>query len=58
MLATLPAPLQQAAQLRLEYPELSLSELGEMMSPPLSRSGMNHRLQKLIDLAESMPDKK
>ena len=39
----------------MEYPELSLSELGEMMNPPLSRSGINHRLQKPIEIARSLP---
>lgn len=56
MLPTLPAALQEAARLRLENPELSLSELGAMMSPPLSRSGMNHRLQKLMELAGALPE--
>lgn len=56
VLASLPASLQEAARLRMEYPELSLSELGQKMSPSLSRSGMNHRLQKLIELAESLPE--
>lgn len=54
VLASLPVPLQEAARLRVEYPELSLSELGQKMSPALSRSGMNHRLQKLMELAEKL----
>ncbi len=56
MLASLPAPLREAARLRMEYPELSLSELGQKMSPSLSRSGMNHRLQKLLELAEKLKE--
>ena len=38
--------------LRVEHPELALRELRELLSEPLSRSGVNHRLKKLIDLAE------
>ena len=36
-----------AARLRLENPFDSLRELGEKLSPPLSRSGVNHRLEKI-----------
>ena len=38
--------------LRLEYPELSLSELAEMFDPPVTKSCLNHRLRKLVELAE------
>lgn len=44
--------LKELAQLRLENPDLSLSQIGQMLNPPLSRSGVNHRLQKIIDLSE------
>ncbi len=44
--------LQEIAQIRLENPDLSLQQIGEMLSPPLSRSGVNHRLQKIMSLAE------
>ena len=33
-------------------PELSLRELGDMLSSPLSRSGVNHRLQRIVELSE------
>ncbi len=46
-LADLPENLQQAATLRLENPGLSIRELGEVMDPPLGKSGMFHRLGKL-----------
>lgn len=49
----LPEELQQVALLRMANPELSLAELGKLLMPPLSRSGVNHRLQKLEKLAES-----
>ena len=54
-LENLPPELQTLARLRLENPELSLRELGEALEPPLTRSGVNHRMQKLLKLAQ-MPD--
>ena len=52
ILAGLSPALVQAAGLRREYPDASLSELGEMSEPPVGRSGMNHRLAKLSRLAK------
>ena len=52
----LPPSLQEIAELRLSYPELSLKELGEMLDPPIGKSGVNHRLRKLSEIAESLPD--
>lgn len=46
--------LKAVAMLRLQYPESSLKELGELMEPPLGRSGVNHRLQKLSEIAERL----
>lgn len=51
-LDSLPEELRELAKLRLEYPEMSLRELGEALSEPISRSGVNHRLNRLIELAE------
>lgn len=51
-LKSLPDKLREVAELRLENPEVSLKELGEMMSPPISKSGINHRLNKIIERAE------
>jgi len=48
----LPESLREIAQLRIENPEASLQELADMMEPPLSKSGVNHRLRKLEQLAE------
>ena len=48
----LPDELKTVAQLRYDYPELTLRELGEKLDPPISRSGVNHRLEKIIRLAE------
>jgi DNA-binding protein WhiA len=50
--ASLPAQLRQVAELRIEYPYLSLTELAEMADPPLGRSAINHRLRRLAALAE------
>lgn len=44
--------LKSVANLRYDYPELTLRELGEMLDPPISRSGVNHRLEKIIRMAE------
>jgi DNA-binding protein WhiA len=43
--------LRIAGDLRLENPELTLSELGELFDPPLSRSGVNRRLSQLTEMA-------
>lgn len=51
-LSTLPDKLQATAALRLEYPELTLSELAEMFDPPVSKSCLNHRLRKLLSLSK------
>ncbi len=48
---TLSPELKELAKLRLENPEMPLSELGASLSTPISRSGVNHRLKKLIDTA-------
>ena len=48
----LPLPLRQMAEVRLQYPEASLKELGEAMNPVLGKSGVNHRLRRLSEIAE------
>ena len=53
-LSLLPEELRQTAELRLEYSDISLSALGAMLNPPISKSGVNHRLQKIILLAETL----
>lgn len=57
-LKALPEKLQEVAWLRLEYPEASLKELGELATPRLSKSAINHRMRKLLKLAKSLPDRK
>lgn len=51
VLGRLPTELQDAARARLENPDLSLRELGELMEPAIGKSGMNHRLKKLESIA-------
>ena len=50
-LESLSVELQQTAKLRLENPEMPLKELGELMNPPVGKSGVNHRLKKLRSIA-------
>ncbi|MFY9121132.1 MAG: DNA-binding protein WhiA [Syntrophomonadaceae bacterium] len=53
-LEKLPPRLQMIAGLRLENPDVSLKELGEMMDPPIGKSGVNHRMRKLEELADDL----
>ena len=50
--------LREIAELRLEYPERSLQELGQMLDPPIGKSGVNHRLRKLGDIANQMRERR
>ena len=50
----LPVKLRQTAGLRLENPEATLTELAEMLDPPVSKSALNHRMRKLIELASEL----
>ena len=52
--SNLPANLKQIAELRLENPEMPLKELGEELDPPVGKSGVNHRLRKLSEIAKSL----
>ena len=51
LLESLPGKLRQAAAAREENPESALTELAEMMEPPITKSAMSHRLKKLVELA-------
>lgn len=53
-LDSLPDKLKEVARLRLAYPEAALSELGEMLSPPLKKSGINHRFRKIKEIADAL----
>lgn len=47
-------PLRKMAELRLDNPDASLKELGELSSPQIGKSGVNHRLKKICDIAEKL----
>lgn len=53
-LGYLPDNLRQIAELRIEHTESSLAELGQMLEPPVGKSGVNHRLRKIEKLAEQL----
>ena len=50
-LDSLPDKLRETAELRLAHPELTLSQLSVLFQPPITKSALNHRLRKLLDLA-------
>ena len=52
VLEKLPHKIQQAIRAREEHPEASLTELAAMMEPPISKPAMNHRLKKLVSMAQ------
>ena len=52
--SSLPENLQEIANLRIENPDLSLVELGKLLSEPIGKSGVNHRLKKLSAIAEDL----
>ena len=52
--AMLTPELKEAAQVSLENPGSSIAELGQMMDPPISKSGMSHRISKLLELAAGL----
>ncbi|HHX87897.1 MAG TPA: DNA-binding protein WhiA [Firmicutes bacterium] len=54
-LSNLSPSLREAAYLRKKHPEASLKELGEMLKPPLGKSGMNHRFRQLARLVRKAP---
>ena len=50
----LPDNLAEAALARLEHPDATLKELGETLDPPVGKSGINHRLRRLSEMAEKV----
>lgn len=53
-LERLPEPLRETAKIRSENPDATLDELATLHDPPITKSGLNHRLQKLIEAAEGL----
>ena len=54
----LPELLSEVAQVRLEMPDATLKELGESLSHPVGKSGVNHRLRKISAVAESLREER
>lgn len=54
----LPENLREMAEVRLAYPDAPLRELGEYLDPPVGKSGVNHRLRKLSELADKLREQK
>ena len=57
LLSLLPEELESTARLRLEYFDLSLSQLAQVSVPPISKPGLSHRLKKIIELGEAILEK-
>ncbi len=53
----MPENLQEIAELRLANPDISLIELGKMLKQPIGKSGVNHRLKKIQEIAEELTNK-
>ena len=52
--ASLPESLQEIAEIRIQNPDVSLIELGKLLKEPIGKSGVNHRLKKLGQIAEEL----
>ncbi len=53
-LSKLPQSLQEIARVRLEHPDMPLKDLGELLTPPVGKSGVNHRLRRISEIAEEL----
>ena len=53
LISTLPEELERTAKLRMQYKDYSLSRLAAEFSPPISKPGLSHRLNKIIEIAEN-----
>ena len=53
-LGSLSEGLEQIAELRLKYPDVPLKNLGEILTPPVGKSGVNHRLRKIGEIAQEL----
>ena len=52
----LPENLKEVAQIRLDNPELSLIEIGKMLKKPIGKSGVNHRMKKIQEIADNLKE--
>lgn len=53
-LENIPQELREVAALRIKHKDISLEKLGKMLVPPLSKSGVNHRIKKIMSIAENL----
>jgi cell division protein WhiA len=53
-LESLPDKLREVAEIRLQHPDMNLKEVGDMLKGSVSKSGVNHRLRKIDELAEKL----
>ena len=53
----LPESLQEMAELRVRYPEVTLAELGQLLDTPVGKSGVNHRLKKISLFADELRER-
>ncbi|SET47177.1 hypothetical protein SAMN05660297_02515 [Natronincola peptidivorans] len=57
-LSQLPPTLREIAEVRLHYQDASLKELGQLLNPNIGKSGVNHRLRKIEEIAKKLQHKK
>ena len=55
-LNSLPEQLRKIAIIRRDNPEMSLREIGEVIDDPISRSGVNHRLRRIVEIAAEIQE--
>jgi len=55
--AALSPALKEMAEIRLQYPDMPLAELGNMLDPRIGKSGVNHRLRKISQIARDLREK-
>ena len=53
-LSALPDNLREIAQVRLEHPDVPLKDLGTLLTPPIGKSGVNHRLRRISEIADKL----
>jgi DNA-binding protein WhiA len=53
-LENLPEKLREVAKIRMQHPDLNLKEVGDMLKGNVSKSGVNHRLRKIDEMAEKL----
>ncbi|MNC00770.1 putative sporulation transcription regulator WhiA [compost metagenome] len=53
-LENLPDKLREVAEIRMAHPDINLKEVGEMLKGTVSKSGVNHRLRKIDELADKV----